>query len=762
MASHNHKPESLLLACLGAVFAARLAAVAGAPAQPSSDCQSKCGDIDVPFPFGIGPECAMPGFNLTCDDVGGRRALFHGNVEIVGLPLERGQARMMNVISSACYNATSGGMKYNDWQLNLTNTPYRLSDTDNKFTAVGCRTLAYISDERNTGKYMSGCVAMCRRGEQGALRNGPCSGIGCCQTAIPGELQFYRVWFDPSFNTTEIHNVSRCSYAVLMESSNFTFFPSYATSPEFNDRFYGRAKVVVDWAIGNETCEVARVKRDSYACVSDNSECFNSANGPGYICNCTKGFHGNPYLKDPAHGCIDIDECVDLQPYPCSVRGSCKNLPGRFECVCPDGYTGDAKNGTCESERPPRNQTLGPGAKLAIGASVGILVGLVGFLGVEVIRHKRSIKREALNRQSDEYFKQHGGEILAEMTRDGHGRSIPFTVYTRDEIEAATDSFKKANIVGEGGQGTVYKAVLRDTAVAVKRCKEVDESRTKDFVQELVILCRLDHPNIVKLLGCCLQYEAPILVYEFVPNRTLQELLHPRNQRCCVTLGTRLKIAAQSAGALAHLHSAERPILHGDVKPANILLGDGWVAKVSDFGCSTIDEITQVVPKGTPGYLDPEYLLDYQLTVKNDVYSFGVVLIELLTGKKPLSKERKSLTVMFQESMADGTLHQLLDRGISDEANMAVILQVAELASQCLLVPGASRPAMRLVAEKLRRLADGVQEQSQLPLVLEDLSPMGVGAGVGSSTSTLYTTNSQTTGYFSLEKKTALSIEYAR
>ncbi|KAF7080813.1 hypothetical protein CFC21_084824 [Triticum aestivum] len=757
----SHKPEALLLACLSAVFAARLAAVAGALAQPSSDCQSKCGDVDVPFPFGIGPECAMPGFSLTCNDTGGRRAPFFSNVEIVRLSLERGQAWMMNVISSACYNATSRDMEYNYWILNLTNTPYRLSDTDNKFTAVGCRTLAYISDERYTGKYMSGCVAMCRRGELGALRNGPCSGIGCCQTAIPGALQFYEVRFDTSFNTEEIHSVSPCSYAVLMESSNFTFFTSYVTTPEFNDRFHGRAPVVIDWAIGNETCEVARVKRDSYACVSDHSECFNSANGPGYICNCTKGFHGNPYLKDPGLGCIDIDECADPQHYPCSVNGTCKNIPGLFECLCPDGYRGDAKNGTCE--RPPRNQTLGLGAKLAIGASVGILVALVGFLGVEVIRHKRSIKRQALNRQSDEYFKQHGGEILAEMTRDGHGRSIPFAVYTREEIEAATGSFNKANIVGEGGQGTVYKAVLRGAAVAVKRCKEVDESRTKDFVQELVILCRVDHPNIVKLLGCCLQYEAPVLVYEFVPNRTLQDLLHPRNQRCGVTLGARLKIAAQSAGALAHLHSAERPILHGDVKPANILLGDGWDAKVSDFGCSTIDEMTQVVPKGTPGYLDPEYLLDYQLTVKNDVYSFGVVLLELLTGKKPLSKERKSLTVMFQESMADGTLHELLDRGISDEANMAVILQVAELANQCLLAPGASRPAMRFVAEKLRRLADGVQEPSQLPLVLEDLSPMGVGVGVGSScTSTLYTTKSQTTGYFSLEKKTALSIEYAR
>lgn len=390
---------------------------------------------------------------------------------------------------------------------------------------------------------------------------------------------------------------------------------------------------------------------------------------------------------------------------------------------------------------------------------MSVLVGLVGFLGVEVIRHKRSSKRQALDRQSDEYFKKHGGEILSEITRDGQGRNIPFTVYSREEIETATDSFDKANIVGEGGQGTVYKAILRGTPVAVKRCKEVDESRTKDFVQELVILCRIDHPNIVKLLGCCLQYEAPILVYEFVQNRTLQELLHPRNHKCTVTLGTRLKIAAQSAGALAHLHSAERPILHGDVKPANILLGDGWVAKVSDFGCSTIDEKTQAVPKGTPGYLDPLYLLEYQLTDKNDVYSFGVVLLELLTGMKPLSKERKSLTLtaMFQESMADGTLCELLDRGIADEANMPVIHEVAKLANRCLLVPDTRRPTMKRVAEELRRMADQVQEHPQPPLVLQDLRL----ADVGSSTSSLFT-ESQTSGCYSLEEKAVLSIEYAR
>lgn len=743
----------LLLAWLGEAFAAGLPAIGALP-QPSSNCQAKCGDIDIPFPFGIGPECAMPGFNLTCnDDAGG---LFHHDVEVVGLSLQGGQARMLNIISSACYDPASQNMEYNQWQLNLTNTPYRLSNTANKFTAVGCSTLAYISDEFNMGKYMSGCVAMCRRGELGLLSNGSCSGIGCCQTAIPAALQYYRVWFDENFNTSEIYNVSRCSYAVLMDSSHFNFLTSYVTSPEFNNTLAGRAPVVMDWAIGNETCEVARGKTESFACVSSDSECFNSPNGPGYICNCTKGYQGNPYLKDPELGCKDIDECADAKNYPCAVGGSCKNLPGKYgqyKCRCPNGYKGDAKNGTCYL-------TLHLGAKVGIGASVGVLAALVGFLGIEVIRHKRNIKRQALDRQSDEYFKKHGGEILSEITRDGQGHSNPFTVYSREEIETATNSFDKANIVGEGGQGTVYKAILRGTHVAVKRCKEVDESRTKDFVQELVILCRIDHPNIVKLLGCCLQYEAPILVYEFVQNKTLQELLHPRNGRCSVTLGTRLKIAAQSAKALAHLHSAERPILHGDVKPANILLGDGWVAKVSDFGCSTIDEKTQAVPKGTPGYLDPLYLLEYQLTDKNDIYSFGVVLLELLTGMKPLSKERKSLTVMLQESMADGTLHEILDGGIADEANLPVIRQVAELANQCLLVPGTRRPSMRCVAENLLRLADQVQEHPQPPLVLQDLEL----AYMGSSTWTTspLSTESQTTGYCSLEKKAMLSIEYAR
>lgn len=393
-----------------------------------------------------------------------------------------------------------------------------------------------------------------------------------------------------------------------------------------------------------------------------------------------------------------------------------------------------------------------------LGIAATVLAGLFGFLGWEVIRHKRNMKKQALLRQTDEYFQQHGGQLLLEMMKaEGN---VGFTLYERGEIEIATSNFNKAHIVGEGGQGTVYMALLHGIDVAIKKCKEIDESRKKEFVQELVILCRVNHPNIVKLLGCCLQFEAPMLVYEFVKNKTLQELLDlQRSRRFHVTLGTRLRIAAESAGALAHLHCLPHPILHGDVKPSNILLAEGLVAKVSDFGCSTIDENTQAVPKGTPGYIDPDYLLEYQLTAKNDVYSFGVILVELLTSKKPLSKERKSLTSMFQEAMADGTVHELLDSDIVDEVCMRVIHRAAVLASQCLVVPGTTRPTMALVAEELRRLAlaDEVRRCSQPPLVLDGISFMDTG-----STVSICYNESKTSGVYSLENKAVLSMEFAR
>ncbi|EEC77108.1 hypothetical protein OsI_15528 [Oryza sativa Indica Group] len=213
MAFQFHTLLSAVTIWLGvAAAAARLhAAVAGArapPPPPPGNCQRKCGDVDISYPFGVwnGSEsdgCAVPGFYLNCDvDDNHVYRPFHGNVE---LPRD---------------------MDYNDWQINFTGTPLTISDADNKFTVVGYQTLAYITDDDNMGKYTSGCVAMCQGGDLTSLAtNGSCSGIGCCQTAIPRGLKYYRVRFDTGFNTSEIYNVSRCSYAVLMESK-----PSLPTS----------------------------------------------------------------------------------------------------------------------------------------------------------------------------------------------------------------------------------------------------------------------------------------------------------------------------------------------------------------------------------------------------------------------------------------------------------------------------------------------------------------------------------------------------
>jgi serine/threonine protein kinase len=241
-----------------------------------------------------------------------------------------------------------------------------------------------------------------------------------------------------------------------------------------------------------------------------------------------------------------------------------------------------------------------------------------------------------------------------------------------------------------------------------------DEQRRKEFGKEMLILSQVNHKNIVKLLGCCLEVEVPMLVYEFIPNSTLFHFIHGGSGCCDAPFSTRLRIAHESALALDYLHScASPPILHGDVKSSNILLDDKYSAKVSDFGASIVaptDEsqfITLV--QGTCGYLDPEYMQTCQLTDKSDVYSFGVVLLELITGKKALNldgpESERSLSVSFLCALKEGRLLDVIDDRIKGEENVGLLEEVADLAKQCLEMAGENRPAMRDIAERLSRLS---------------------------------------------------------
>ncbi|KAB8095379.1 hypothetical protein EE612_023407, partial [Oryza sativa] len=405
------------------------------------------------------------------------------------------------------------------------------------------------------------------------------------------------------------------------------------------------------------------------------------------------------------------------------------------------------------------------------GICASLLVTLTILLGIEWFKYKQRItrhelmrQREELMRQREEYFRLRGGQLLTNMmSRDNN---IRFLLYDRDQIELATNGFDNMLVIGQGGQGTVYRGCINDDSnsnlVAIKKCKGFDEDSWAEFTDEMLILSRVNHENIVKLLGCCLQFDVPILVYEFVPNKTLYNLIHIQTDPSIRTLEIRLKVAAESAEALAYLHSSlDHPIiLHGDVKSTNILLSNNFIAKVSDFGCSkirTADENYDVV-KGTMGYLDPEYLRNFQLTDKSDVYSFGVVLLELLTRRTPLSVDKVSLASIFQEAMREGHFFELIDTEILHEDNMGLISDLATLATQCLIMTSECRPTMSTVAEELRRRMAGQVQQDQG--VLTGISSLALTSSAANTSE--HFTGEPSTGYYSLKGVAPMSIEFAR
>jgi serine/threonine protein kinase len=378
-----------------------------------------------------------------------------------------------------------------------------------------------------------------------------------------------------------------------------------------------------------------------------------------------------------------------------------------------------------------------------------------------MIHEKRSLA--AVKRR---YFKQHGGLLLFEEMKAKQG--VSFTLFTREELEEATGKFDEQNVLGKGGNGTVYKGTLKDNrTVAVKKCKLIDERQKKEFGKEMLILSQINHRNIVKLYGCCLEVEVPMLVYEFIPNGTLYQLIHHHGSR--VSFTTRLKIAHETAEALAYLHSwASPPIIHGDVKSPNILIDDNYIVKVSDFGASTLaptDEAQFVTfVQGTCGYLDPEYMQTCKLTDRSDVYSFGVVLLELLTSRKALNLqatdgEAKNLSSHFLLAANARRLDEIVDTQIVNEQSIEPIEQVAELAKQCLEMNSEKRPPMREVAEELGRLTKLLQH----PWGQKSSEEMqGLLVGGSSPTTSTYSDIELSNAYVSLDDSAYLGVQSPR
>ncbi|OIW03628.1 hypothetical protein TanjilG_22285 [Lupinus angustifolius] len=381
----------------------------------------------------------------------------------------------------------------------------------------------------------------------------------------------------------------------------------------------------------------------------------------------------------------------------------------QFSCHCPDGSQSSSQ------------------CQIHTSVSAAVFGALVVFLAMYLYQRRKK------NRYTMSYVSQSFTASDPSLLKDAEKGSQYFGVhvFTYDELEEATNNFDSARELGDGGFGTVYYGQLHDgRRVAVKRLYENNYKRVEQFMNEVEILTRLRHPNLVSLFGCTSRHSRELLlVYEYISNGTVADHLHGRKTKPgALPWHIRMNIAVDTASALKYLHASE--IIHRDVKTNNILLDDHFCVKVADFGLSRLfpTHATHIstAPQGTPGYVDPEYHECYQLTSKSDVYSFGVMLIELISSLPAVDITRHrheiNLSNMAINKIQNQALHELVDPALGFESDFKVrkmINAVAELAFRCLQSSKDMRPTMEEVVDTLLDIqSDGKHKKSQ-PEVLD-------------------------------------------
>ncbi|XP_010553095.1 PREDICTED: putative serine/threonine-protein kinase isoform X2 [Tarenaya hassleriana] len=286
-------------------------------------------------------------------------------------------------------------------------------------------------------------------------------------------------------------------------------------------------------------------------------------------------------------------------------------------------------------------------------------------------------------------------------------------VFSYNSLRSATADFHPSNRIGGGGYGVVYRGVLRDgTQVAVKSLSAESKQGTREFLTEIDMISNIHHPNLVELIGCCVEGNKRILVYEFLEKNSLSSvLLGSKSKYIPLDWSKRAAICLGTASGLAFLHEEAEPhIVHRDIKASNILLDREFSPKIGDFGLAKLfpDNVTHVSTRvaGTVGYLAPEYARLGQLTKKADVYSFGVLVLEIISGcsssKAAFGAEFLVLVEWAWKLREEGRMGELIDEEMSNCPEEEVI-RFIKVGLFCTQAAAQKRPNMNQVVEMLSR-----------------------------------------------------------
>eukprot|EP00253_Pinus_taeda_P022062 PITA_22062 len=369
---------------------------------------------------------------------------------------------------------------------------------------------------------------------------------------------------------------------------------------------------------------------------------------------------------------------------------------------------------------------------------LGVAGGLLLLLLVCVLTTRRRLKSIIFRNPSEDH------DQVEEDTLIGQDRQIAFTM---EELIAATENFDDENKLGEGGFGAVYKGTTEDgKEIAVKKLSLTSLQGKREFMNEVELVAKIQHRNLVNLLGCCAEGSERLLVYEYLPNKSLDKILFDPNKRNQLDWQKRYNIIVGVARGLLYLHEdSQLRIIHRDIKASNILLDANLNPKIADFGLARLfpEDESHVSTRvaGTYGYMAPEYAMQGQLSVKADVYSFGVLLLELVTGRKNsdnnLSLDMQRLLEWAWRLYKGGNIVDMIDPAIIEMCNVEEALRCVHVGLLCTQADSSLRPSMSVITLMLSSHSVTSLEPTEpaflRPHVSENSKSTSCGSGVSQS-----------------------------